>query len=573
MQHAQRNIRIFLSWLCGQHGISLMPWRKETLAISKHNGKFTFYVFHDWLYSSDPEIFEILEGGFYHEALGHGRYTDFDARHKAEKDGVIQWSSLAKGICNIFEDIFIELAASKLYPSVPVALLRTVELLTAKGFFGEQEKFDQMDEVRCLTTGLLNFCRGKLLPGQDQYLQPNIDALEPVLQAKLGSVWDQVWEVAKECANSASTADNILLTAKVMEIIKSISESKPKDQSNGKEQSESDDSEGGDNDADGGDLSDQPGDGESSNEEAGSPTQAEIDAAKAVLDKMDEDDLEKLGELTEAVNQAIQEAVEAGGGSHGHEIMVAPVQFHEVQAGALRVASVVKSASNDLEELLLSETYTKRESVERGNRMERSMIVRGASGFTSRIFEKETKAAALSTAIYGLFDFSGSMYGDFMQGCESGIDAVNGVMYGLGEILDEYEVPYEFAAYSDKFMSFKTFDESGEMQRRARKVPQLTGGTITGAAVEIALSHLVQRNEQRKLLVVVTDGDTGDLERLISCYNSAKDMGIEVASIMLGSRVIPSIKRLADETGFSAITTDKVSGLGRFIVDQIKSAI
>lgn len=573
MHHAQRNIRIFLSWLCGQHGISLMPWRKETLAISKHNGKFTFYVFHDWLYSSDPDIFEILEGGFYHEALGHGRNTDFGAYQLAEKEGLIEWSPLAKGICNIFEDIFIELAASKLYPSVPTALLRTVELLTAKGFFGEPENFDKMDEVRCLTTGLLNFCRGKLIPGQDQYLQANIDALEPILQAKLGSVWNQVWEVAQECANSACTTDNILLTAKVMEIIKSVSESEPKEESNKDDKSESGQSESDGDQGTENDSSDEPEDGQPSDGEIAGATQEEIEAAKAIIAEMDDEALEKLGELTEAVNQAIQEAVEQGGSPSSHEIMIAPTHFMEASTDALRVASAVKSASNDLEELLLAETYTKRECVERGNRMERSMIVRGASGFTSRIFEKESKAEKLSTAIYGLFDFSGSMYSSFMQGCNSGIDAVNGVMYGLGEILDEYEVPYEFAAYSERYMAFKPFDESGEMQRRARKVPQLTGGTITGAAVEIALSHLVQRNEQRKLLVVVTDGDTGDLERLISCYNSAKDMGIEVASIMLGSRVIPSIKRLADETGFSAITTDKVSGLGRFIVDQIKSAI
>lgn len=571
MHNTQRNIRIFLSWLCGQHGISLMPWRKETLAIEKYNGKFTFYVFHDWLYSSDPDIFEILEGGFYHEALGHGRNTDFDAYHRAEKEGLIKWSPLAKGICNIFEDIFIELAASKLYPSVPTALLRTVELLTAKGFFGESDNFDKMGETHCLTTGLLNFCRGKLLPGQDQYLQANMHALVPILQAKLGSVWDQVWEVAKECANSTCTMDNILLTAKVMDIIQSTSKSEPKDESNDDQGSENDKSEGEDSEADAPKSESEQGEEDVDGSEG--PTQAEIDAAKAILAGMDDDALEKLGELTEAVNQAIQEAVEQGGGAGGHEIMQMPNQFMDITSDALRVAAVVKSASNDLEELLMSETYTQRECVERGNRMNRSMIVRGASGFTSRIFEKESKADGLSTAIYGLFDFSGSMYSGFMDGCSSGVDAVNGVMYGLGEILDEYEIPYEFAAYSDKFMAFKPFAESGEMLRRGRKAPQISGGTVTGAAVEIGLSHLVQRNEERKLLLVVTDGDTGDLDRLISCYNSAKDMGIEIASVMLGKQVIPSIQRLADETGYKAVVTNKVAGLGRFIVDQIKSAI
>ena len=555
-QSSFRSIRVFLSWLCGQQGIRLLPWNKETLAISKNNGKFTFYVYREWLYSSDPEIFDILEGGFYHEALGHGRNTTFESYSEAENSGVIKWNSFSKGVCNIFEDIFIEREAANIYPSVPAAILRTVELLSDRGFFGNPEDFAEMNESCCLMNGLLNFCRGELLPGQGQFLQANMDAATPVLQERLGLVWDRVWDIAKECNNSLCTMDNIILTAKVMDIVQSIAEA---------ESEEGSDEAAGESTSD----SSNPGDASAS----GKATDRDIAVAKAILSQLDDESLSKIGELTESVNAAVAQSISEAGGCTGYDIEEVPSQYAEISPEGLRIAAIVQSASSDLEELLMSETYVRRENVERGNRIDRSSLVRGAAGFTSRIFEREGKGEALSTAVYGLFDFSGSMYSGFMENSMAGIDAVNGVMYGLGDIFDEFEVPYEFAAYSDRYMTYKPFDANGEMLRRGKKVAELRGGTVTGGAVDIALGRLVMRNERRKLLIVVTDGDTGDIERLVSCYNSAKYMGMEIASVMLGDVVIPQIEQLAHETAFKATLTNKVSGLGRFIVNQIKSSI
>lgn len=560
MSNYQRNIRIYLSWLCGSHGISLLPWKKETLAISKTKGNLTFYVFNDWLYSRDPAVFEILEGGFYHEALGHGKHTDFDAMEIVEKQGMIKWTPLARNINNIFEDIFIEREAAKMYPTVQRAINKTVEILESKGFFGKKEDFAACKPVQLLTASLLNFCRGRLLPGQDAYLSGNIAELSSLLPGAFGSMWDDIWEIAKESANSQSTYDSINLTVRVMNLIQDIADADEQDDQ------KSDDSKEYDDEGD----SDQNGQGQPSS--IGSPSKETIEAAKSILADMDEEGLST--ELTDVINAAVKESQDKeGNGCGGGDIRVVPVAYTDQSNDSVRVAAVMKSAAADLEELLMAETYTQRENVERGNRIDKASLVRGASGFTKSIFERETLGEGLSTAIYGLFDFSGSMTSSsLIKGAASGIDAANGIMLGLGDILDEFDVPYEFSAYSDEFMTFKSFDCDGYALRRTQKAPDLSGGTVTGGAVQIALSRLACRPEKRKLLIIATDGDTCDLDLLISCYNEAKIMGIEIASIMLG-KVIPSIQALANESGFKATAIGQVSGLGRFVVDRIKESI
>ena len=584
----QRNIRIYLTWLCGQHGISLLPWDTKTLAIGRDkSGKFVFYVFQDWLFSSDPEIFEILEGGFYHEALGHGRHTTFDEFIYLETDK-FKWNKLARNIHNILEDIFIELSAMKIYPTVGPALIRTVDLLNQREFFGTEQTFQKSEPVNLLTGALLNFCRGNLLPGQDKHLQANMDALNKVLPNALGDLWPQVWDIAKEAANAKSSLETALLTRRIIELIKDVADEadsqhgqqddsdQSQDEQNGNQEGSSE-GQGGDEDEGAGNgkqASDQSGNNPSdaSDSNPGNPSK-ESRAAQKILDAANSKDV-TTQELSEVIAKAIDKSQkgEASSGAGYEELIEMPTKFSAQSPEVIKVAAVIKSASNDLEELLLAETFTKRELVERGSRIDKKQLTQGAAGFTSHIFSKETKGEGLSTAIYGLFDYSGSMNANIVKGCSSGLIACEGIMNGLGEILDEYEVPYEFSAFSDEFMTFKSFDSDGDMLRRKRVSPDISGGTVTGAATQLALSRLACRNESRKLLLIVTDGDTCDVDLLVSCYNEAKYMGIEVASVMLGE-MIPSIKALSSRTKMKAITTNQVLGLGRFVVNQIKSAI
>jgi hypothetical protein len=638
----QRNIRIWLAWLCSNHQIDLLPWKEKTLGVSKDStGKFNFYVYENWLYSSDPAVFEILEGGFYHEALGHARHTTFSEFLELE-DKSFKWTPLARHIANILEDIYIEKKAMGIYPTVRPALIRTVEILNRDDFFWSDKEPEKLTPVSLLTGALLNFCRGKLLPGQDVHLQANMDAIEQLIPSTLGDLWPKVWDIAKESIHAESSLEIAELTKSIMVLIKDVAKSSAPSQSpdpsapedgDGKDSSDGQGSpsnqgsgqantpsEGGDGSEGASDGTSQPsksaksakgkksgkgsssdaspesqdnGEGQSnsadnnaqpgdaisdtpsdSGNSSDSFNETAVKAAKEIIKQSKNKKALEEQELSDVIAKAVDKAIEAEGGQGCSYSPLTEItrRLKPQNPEVLQVAAKIKSASNDLEELLMAETFTRRELVERGNRIDRQQLVRGASGFTSHIFSRETKGDGLSTAVFGLFDYSGSMDSNFMQGCSTGLVAAEGIMVGLGDILDEYEVPYEFAAFSDNYMTIKSFEEDGDLLRRKRMSPHISGGTVTGEATQLALSRLVARKEARKLLVIVTDGDTSDVELLISCYNEAKHMGIEVASVMLGD-VVRSIKELSARTKMKAIATNQVSGLGRFVVDQIKAAI
>jgi hypothetical protein len=300
--------------------------------------------------------------------------------------------------------------------------------------------------------------------------------------------------------------------------------------------------------------------------------ETESQAAKEII-KQQKQEIQS-PELTDLISKAIEKAVEnVRSGAGGEELKLLAPQFKTQHPEVIKVASVLKNSSDDLIEALTEETYTRRELVKQGNRIDRKQLVPGACGFTDEIFVNEIKGEGLSTAVYGLFDYSGSMNSPrAITGCSTPLIACEGIMQGLGAIFDDFEIPYEFAAFSDYYMIAKSFDDDGEMMRKRKQSPLVDGGTITGAASQLAMSRLVCRPEVKKLLLIVTDGDTSDLQLLASCYNEAKYMGIDVASVMIGE-MIPSIVSLSQQTGMKAMCTNQISGLGRFIVNQIKAAI
>ena len=189
----------------------------------------------------------------------------------------------------------------------------------------------------------------------------------------------------------------------------------------------------------------------------------------------------------------------------------------------------------------------------------------------SRVFRQKREGAGLSTAVHFVVDMSGSM-SDYLSDGVTRRDAAIGLVYGMGDILDEYDVPFQINAFSDIYATLKNFGDDWTQVRKRKERPNISGGTFTGLAVQRAMTDLVVRQEDRKLLIVITDGDTGDQEVLMSCYSEAKFQGIEVASVMIGPKIL-SIEALANKCGFKATSLNCSSGLGQFAVERVLEAI
>lgn len=624
-----RNLMILAKWLAGRVDIDVMEYVGITACISIYNGRRVIKIPSHWSYSNDPMAAELLEGVVDHEALGHGRFTDLEGRQKAEEAGLIKFNNLSAGIQNILEDVYIENEAIKTYPGVKANLAKTVEILTKRGFFGSPDKFAMGESSSLLRAGLLNILRCRLVPGQADALKENVEALEMILPVMLGKLWEEVLAVAMEVQNSTSTADNIDLTIRIMKLIEDASKQEPQpqpgddgeksdepneaggdqtsdeqsdsDQSSGEQgqsasgdqpdEEQGDDQDGQDSKGQGG--GDQPSDGEPSSckggdseDDSGEPMQGEgsggqpsktepkkgptqfseneIQAAKDILESQD-DEMPQT-EIGEAISEEIQKTAEAGPLSS----MTTSEMKTKVSDLSMRVCSQVKSISDELQDALVAETRCEKSTKLVGKSLNNRVLSRVKLG-NARVFRQKLEGIGLSTAVSILFDMSSSMT-EQMADQVSRLDGAVGLVYGLGDILDEFDVPFEVNAYSSTFATMKAFGEDWTQVRKRKERPFISGSTYTGIAMQKALSDLVVRQEDRRLMIVVTDGDTSDLDVLISCYSEAQLMGIEIASVMIGPK-IPSIEALASRFGFKASNINKSTGLGRFAVDRVLESI
>ena len=620
-----RNLLILATWLAGQANVGLRTYNGTTAAITLEGTKRVILIPQDWSYSNDPDAAVLLEGVMDHEALGHGRWTDLEARGKAEKDGMIKWVALSASIQNILEDIYIENEAIKAYPGVKANLAATIQILLRRDFFGNPAAFPHAGPSQLLIGGLLNILRGTLIPGQEALFVENIDALNVILPAKLGTVWLDVLEIAQEVQNSKCTQDNILLTIRIMDVLMSAAqspttsekqtqgepdqddpdedagcasdcqaadgppedsqgstdgdgapaESKPSDTAKA---SSSDSQESGEGDARPGESKADGDPQDSQGSEAQQPASCEGESADGVNSDLPDDVILSAREILdsqddEAFKTELSDVIAVVMGSiasSSGDVMSESKPHGNFSDTAKRVASKVKRISDDLQDALETQTTCERRTLLTGKRINSRVLARTRLG-NSRIFTSKVEGIGISTAVSILFDVSGSML-DPLADKVARSDAACGLALGLGDVLDEYDVPFEVNAYSDRYVGLKQFDDDWSAYRKADIGPSILGGTHTGAGMQKALEGLVCRDEERRLLIVVTDGDTSDMELLFSCYAEAKAMDIEIASVMIGP-MITSIQALAQKFGFPVKHCNKIDGLGTFAVERILESI
>ena len=271
-------------------------------------------------------------------------------------------------------------------------------------------------------------------------------------------------------------------------------------------------------------------------------------------------------EIGECISEEIQKSVQSAIVNHLPESKYKT----SVSEKSLQIASQIMSVSDDLQDALLAETLCKKSTNLVGKSLSCRVLSRVRLG-NSRVFRQKREGAGLSTAVQFVVDMSGSMSDHLSDGITRR-DAAIGLVYGMGDILDEYDVPFQINAYSDLYATLKNFGDDWTQVRKRKERPGISGGTFTGLAVQQAMTDLVVRQEDRKLLIVITDGDTGDQDVLMSCYSEAKYQGIEIASVMIGPKIV-SIEALAYKFGFKATSIDCSRGIGRFAVERVLEAI
>lgn len=186
-----------------------------------------------------------------------------------------------------------------------------------------------------------------------------------------------------------------------------------------------------------------------------------------------------------------------------------------------------------LEDILLVETSSTSRLATSGRRMVSRLVPRIFAARDMRVFKHRDEAESLDTAATILMDVSGSM----TSGLDDNVTCINAAAAtnrSLGDVLDQFDIPFATYYFGERLTRVKGFEQRWR-QRRDQHYAGTESATCTHQALGLVIPELAVRSEERKVLVVITDGMPSDVKRTVAALSEAKALGIEPAVFMVGN--------------------------------------
>ncbi len=477
------------------------------------------------------------------------------------------------GTMNLLEDIRIEKKQKSRFPGVSDNLDALTEIMVEEGGF--KAPTEDLLPIQIMQGWMLAKLRLDIL--KQKALQPLADEADTVVEKMLPlNMRIRLEALAYDVENASSTLDVFHLTKAIMEMIEEEAqkeEEKEKEQESAQQQqqsqqsqsdqsSDADQSQGSDAEDDGNDdassgssasgqddgddsadASDNSASGQGSTDvddssdatsSQGSPDgQKMSETLKGILNAGNDDQYKDIGDvLAEQLNEvAAKSAVESYDGS-----------------GPMRVFNAIKSASKGrnadydfearravnalklkLHNMLQSQTWSSSMLSNSGSRFSPRHLHEVAIG--GKVFEKRTEGINIDLAACFLIDISGSM----QQNNKLKIAALSG--YATAEALASvHGVTTAVSVFptSDGVEYISPFGT--KPVANAENFNQLTvyGDTpLSDAMARVSIDLLNQQNE-RKILFVITDGEPNYNDQSASVIESAVNAGIEIMGVGIG---------------------------------------
>lgn len=218
-----------------------------------------------------------------------------------------------------------------------------------------------------------------------------------------------------------------------------------------------------------------------------------------------------------------------------------PLVDHAI--GVLARPVAVKLGSK-LDQVLAVQTMSTTELSVRGRRLSARMIPRLMTAATMRVFKHTDEAEALDVAVSILQDISSSMSAPLDDHVPC-INAVGASTRALGDTMERFDIPFSVHQFGSRLTTVKAFDDRWR-QARSLHYQELEGSTCTHQALSRIVPQLAARNEERRVLVLETDGIPSDVTRTIAALSEAMCLGINVAVFLVGATVSLRNNRLVD---------------------------
>lgn len=523
---------------------------------------------------TDPDVVTMTHGYIDHE-IGHERFTD-----SIDYSDFGRQSPLHAHIINIVEDVWMERSVGNELSGCKQNLRRLAELAVDKGLFTEPS--EHMLPVEIVQSLVLY--RGRHLVVGQQKLSAYSAQAEWLCRQMLGDeVTDELIRLTDAIANVHSTCEAVGIAEAIIQLLKSEEDNENDDDDSDDQDSDdssNDDSESderepdgngsGDSDSEGDDESqsapndetsnqqDQPSDessatdndapqeangdandgGTSGSDSAkssspGTPSDADIKAAlQAIINASSNDGLPDFhADLARELEAGAMESQDPLAGLAGAQtpplaIVKQAALGNEFNTGM--AARIGKRVFQKMSRVLIDEDDSLQIHRNSGSKVDARRLAGVASG-NDRIFTRRIHQPDIKCAMSFLIDASYSMR-DMMVDTNQ---IAYALCHGLSTTGISTEVLYFSVAAStrsgDSVYVAKSFNENRPIARKF--TCRCNGGTPTGQAMVTALSRLSLRSEAKKMLFVVTDGQSNGAEKVMRAVEMAKHLGVIVVPI------------------------------------------
>lgn len=150
-----------------------------------------------------------------------------------------------------------------------------------------------------------------------------------------------------------------------------------------------------------------------------------------------------------------------------------------------------------------------------------------------RIFRRESVQSDLNTAVHILLDCSGSMDGDAIVLARQACFAVAKALEGIKGVNPAVTV---FPAFSARPAVFPLIRHGEKVTEHFRVTA--SGGTPLAPALWWVLQRLCALEEERKIILVLTDGAPDTLAPCLCAFKQAERLGVEVYGIGINTAII-----------------------------------